>query len=114
MPLSNLDDREREIVGECLRAAADGPFFPDWEFHPLFGIERDDLRRILTGWPALDEADSSVVLAINNSFANLLGYPISPADEEAWGDYLSVDRLALLAVFDKWRIAGRTTPRPIL
>jgi hypothetical protein len=26
------------IVGECLRASVDGPYFEDWEFHTLFGL----------------------------------------------------------------------------
>ena len=30
------DEPLNRIIGECLRAASEGPFFPDWEFHILF------------------------------------------------------------------------------
>ena len=72
MSLANLDEREREVVRECLRATVEGPFFPDWEFEIIFGLKRDDVRQVLQSWPALNEADESVVRAINNSFNNLL------------------------------------------
>jgi hypothetical protein len=80
--LVELSIAEREIVRECLRAAVEGSFFPDLEFHTLFGLERGEVRRILSLWPGLDEADESVVIAINNSFNNLLGYPPRTGDEE--------------------------------
>lgn len=65
--LANLDEAEREVVRECLRATVEGPFFPDWEFSTIFGLERDEVRRVLLSWPTLDEADESVVRAISNS-----------------------------------------------
>ena len=70
MPLADLDDREREVVKECLRAAVESPFFPDWEFGTIFGLQRDDVRKVLLSWPELDEADETVVLAINNAMQN--------------------------------------------
>jgi hypothetical protein len=76
VPLADLDDREREVVRECLRAAVNGPFFPDWEFETLFGLDREEVRRVLLSWPTLNEADETVVPAINNSMNNLLGYPM--------------------------------------
>src|SRR5712691_11317146 len=39
--LANLDEKEREVVQECLRATVEGPFFPDWEFETIFGLKRD-------------------------------------------------------------------------
>ena len=47
MSLANLDEKERGVVRECLGATVEGPFFPDWEFQTLFGLERDEVRRIL-------------------------------------------------------------------
>jgi hypothetical protein len=102
MSLANLDQREQEVVRECLAASVDGPFFPDWEFKTLFGLERFEVRRILSRWPYLDENDESVVLAINNSFANLLGYP-TPNIEENWPKFISVSPRDLAIIFDKWK-----------
>ena len=76
MPLANLEARERELVRRCLQAAVEGPFFPDWEFHALFGLERNEVKEVLESWPKLDDSTEIVQLAINNSFANLLGYPM--------------------------------------
>src|SRR5512133_4344993 len=65
--LANLDKRERHIVGECLRAAVKGPFFPDWEFETIFGLEREEVGQVLSSWPNVNETEDSVVRAINNS-----------------------------------------------
>ena len=51
MHLERLTQAESKIVGEVLRAAANGPFFPDWEFHTLFGLERDQVRQVAVAWP---------------------------------------------------------------
>jgi hypothetical protein len=103
--LANLDDREREVVRECLRATVEGPFFPDWEFEIIFGLKRDDVRQVLQSWPAVNEADESVVRAINNSFNNLLGYP-ARNKQDVWPTFISVSGLELARIFDKWK--GRT------
>ena len=102
MPLANLEDREREVVRECLRAAVEGLFFPDWEFETLFGLGREEVRCVLLSWSTLDEANETVVLAINNSMVNLIGYPLGE-DQDAWPAFISVNRTELASVFDKWK-----------
>ena len=37
---------DSRVIGECLRAAVNGPFFPDWEFSTLFGLTRDEVRAV--------------------------------------------------------------------
>jgi hypothetical protein len=102
VPLADLDEREREVVRECLRATVDGPFYPDWEFETLFGLTRDEVRRILMAWPFVDDSDRSVSLAINNSFNNLLGYPAENM-EEHWPKFISVGGPELARIFEKWK-----------
>lgn len=102
MSLANLDEREREVVRECLLATVEGPFFPDWEFETIFGLEREDVRQVLLSWPALNESDDSVVRAINNSFNNLLGYP-TKNKQEIWPKFISVSGIELARIFDKWK-----------
>ena len=102
MPLANLDDREREVVRECLRAAVEGPFFPEWEFETIFGLTRDEIKQVLLAWPRLDETDESVVIAINNCFNNLLGYP-AKRKHEIWPEFISVSHMDLAKIFDKWK-----------
>jgi len=74
MSLQALNDKEKRVVFECLRAAVAGPFFPDWEFHTLFGLHRHEVAQIVAAIPDIDDSDEQVSLAINNSIANLLGY----------------------------------------
>jgi hypothetical protein len=102
MPLANLDERERDVVRQCLQAAVDGPFFPEWEFGTIFGLERDEVRRVLMSWPGLDETDESVVRAINNAFNNLLGYP-TKNKQAIWPKFISVSGMELARIFDKWK-----------
>ena len=73
MNFDSLGDADKVVVGEALRAAADGPFFPEWEFHTLFGLARSEVRAVAHAWPNVDLTDAKVVLAVNNSFNNLAG-----------------------------------------
>ncbi len=100
--LDNLDENERQVIKECLQATVEGPFFPDWEFKTLFGLERDDLRRILEEWPGVGDTDNYVVLAINNSMNNLLGYP-ARNKKETWPKFISAGPAEVVGILDKWR-----------
>lgn len=102
MSLADLDERERDVVRQCLQATVDGPFFPEWEFGIIFGLERDEVRRVLMSWPGLDETDESVVRAINNSFNNLLGYP-AKNKQDTWPKFIPVSGMELARIFDKWK-----------
>jgi hypothetical protein len=103
MHFERLSKRDSEVVAQALRAAADGPFFPDWEFHTLFGLTRDQVRRISEEWPLPSGSPDDVVLAVNNSMNMLLGYPHRKHD--LWAEWISVDRYALNELFS--RIRGR-------
>ena len=102
MSLANLDQRERDVVRECLRAAVEGPFFPEWEFATLFGLTRDEVRQVLLSWPEINEAEATVVLAVNNTVNNLLGYP-TENKQEVWPRFISVSAMELARIFDKWK-----------
>lgn len=101
-PLTDLNAAELDVVKECLRAVLDGPFFPNWELHALFGLERAEVRKVLQSWPELNQAGDTVAIAINNSFNNLLGYPV-PNEKELWPKFLSVKRSEVARMFDKWK-----------
>jgi hypothetical protein len=107
MHLEQFSEREKEIVGEILRAAVEGPFFPEWEFHTLFGLEREEIRRIANDWPTPTEAPENILVAVNNSFNNLLGYP--HGQEASWSDWISVDQRTASDLFD--RIRGKSDER---
>jgi hypothetical protein len=89
------------VIKECVNAAANGPFFPDWEFATLFGLTRKEVREILNQWTDVDTASEHTRTAINSSFNNLTGYPIS--NEEQWPDFISVSRKKLKKIYAIWR-----------
>jgi hypothetical protein len=101
MSLQSLNDKERQVIFECLRAVVDGPFFPDWEFHTLFGLQRSEVARIVAAIPDIDDSDERVSRAINNSLGNLLHYPHGLT--EAWKQFISVPQSEVSRVFDRWR-----------
>ena len=55
MDLETLETWERELVGQCLRASVAGPFFSDWEFGTIFGLEREDVCAIAAAWPTIGD-----------------------------------------------------------
>jgi hypothetical protein len=101
MHLERLSKSESRVVGEVLRAAADGPFFPDWEFHSLFGLEREEVRRIADDWPLPTAPPDDVVVAVNNSMNMMLSYPHRKHD--MWEDWISVDQHAVNELFNRLR-----------
>lgn len=101
MGISHLSKDERNVVFECLLAASEGPFFPEWEFHTLFGIERARLKEILGSWPDIDESQEDVQLAIQNSMGNLVGYPHGKDGD--WSKYISASPQEVLAILQKWK-----------
>jgi hypothetical protein len=109
MDLRRMSDPDKALVGQALRAAADGPFFPDWEFHTLFGLNRDEVRAIADDWPNVDLSSSDVVLAVNNSLNNLLGYPHRQG--HAWSRWISVSPHELDELF--CRLSSSSTTRYI-
>jgi hypothetical protein len=68
-----LTDRASDIVHAALRASIEGPLVPDWEFHILMGVQREEMRAVLDAWPTVVDAD----LAINNAFNTCAANPIT-------------------------------------
>jgi hypothetical protein len=95
-----LDADDEAAIGECLRAAADGPFFPDWEFSTLFGYSRDEIRELADSWPAAVD-DPAAWSAVNNSLLHLEGYP--HGKWLVWHDWISVPFAEVRAVLSRWR-----------
>ncbi len=101
MSIHLLTEPERKVVYQCLIAAHKGPFFPDWEFQTLFGIERDSLAKVIADWPNVDDTEEEVALAIRGSMGNLVGYP--HAKDSEWGKYLSVPPSEVMNILLRWK-----------
>jgi hypothetical protein len=101
MSLRDLTKSEQNVVLECLRASVEGPFFPDWEFQTIFGLERTAVEGVVNRWPVDDEQDEVAHLAINNALNNLIGYP--HRREHEWPQHISVPAAEVGRIFAKWR-----------
>jgi hypothetical protein len=95
-----VEEGDSEVIRQCLWAAADGPFFPDWEFHTLLGFERDEIRRMAQRWPDWDD-DVRQSDAVNNVLNSLVGYPHGRWD--AWHDYISPVSDDVARIYARWR-----------
>ena len=93
-------DDDQAVIKQCLRAAVDGPFFPDWEFHTLFGFQREELRQIADNWPNWEDAEEQRD-AVNATLNNLLGYPHN--QWTVWHKYISPVAAEVAEVYARWR-----------
>ena len=105
IPVSRLlDARSIDVVRECLLAAADGPFFPDWEFQTLIGVDRETVRHVHRAWPDQTVAEDDFASAVRGSLNNLLGYP--HGCEKEWGKHISADPEEVRSTLKKLAAAG--------
>ncbi len=104
--ISGIDAADQNVVKACLRAAVDGPFFPDWEFATLFGLQRDEVRQVLSSWP--EGIDSHVQLvAVNNALNHLLND--SFRRDDAWASVIPADRAHVEDLLERIReLSGLT------
>ena len=100
--MENISDFQ--VFRESLVAAARGPFFPDWEFHALFGLERAEVEFIADSLTPSTPLTGDVALALNNAMVNLLGYP--HGQDAAWPQWLSATPAELEAIFSRWQACG--------
>ena len=73
-----LPAAEWDLVGLCVRAAADGPFFDDDEYQTLFGFGRAEMQRVAREWsqvPRGHDLSREVIAAAAGALNNLAGYP---------------------------------------
>jgi hypothetical protein len=94
-----LTDADRETLRRCLDVVASGRVFEEPEFHTLFGLHLSAVSAISSRWPNVDENDDDVDLAVNNTLANLLGYPHGRDLKSLVG----ADEHELRAILDRWR-----------
>jgi hypothetical protein len=71
----SLSERELDIVTKSLRAAADGEFFPEWEFETLIGATRSKIRSEADAWRSSAGNSLQMRELALSVISNLLGYP---------------------------------------
>ena len=113
LPQSLLTESDRTVIFECVNAAVNGPFLPDWEFPILFGLERKTVAQMLETWSELDIfVDDDVAVAINNSMNNLRGYP--HRKDNVWDEWVSVPKEQIRPLLNKWYHMVEWLTKPII
>lgn len=97
--MHRFSSEDANVIYECLIAAVDGPFFPDWEFQIFFGLARDEVRQTAAEWPATWNAETQDI-AVTNAMNNLLGYLHGKWD--AWPQYISVAPTRVREILARW------------
>jgi hypothetical protein len=97
----SLTERDIHVIHAVLRAAVDGPFFPDWEFGTLMGVTRGEVRVVAEHWPTIAPGSSTVNASVHGALANLLGYPHH--EWEAWAAFSDAGEQELEQVLHRWR-----------
>jgi len=85
---SGLSPTEQVTVAQCLRAAVEGPFFPDGEFETLFGVTRERVKSARSEWLEHLSDSEEVGAAVVGSMNHLLGYPHGKFAE--WDRFIAV------------------------
>jgi hypothetical protein len=98
-PSDLLRPDEISIISRCLIAAEEGPFFPEWEFETLFGVNRAEIRNVRLRWPNVSLKDEMVYVSIFNSLTHLIAYP--HGDEKALQRYVPEGRSKIRQVLDR-------------
>jgi len=99
---SVFDERENDVIRQCLIAVLDGPFIDDWEFETRLGFDRPTLREILS---AHDQSGykpkyPELSLAVNNCMNEIAnGVTISP---EKWARWFTVPKQMVESTLLKW------------
>ncbi|MFD9484148.1 hypothetical protein ACFWBX_09115 [Streptomyces sp. NPDC059991] len=98
--LERMTERDLQIIKECLDAAVNGPFFPDWEFHTLMGFTRDEIAAMKASWPTTSDPDEQDD-AVNNVLNMLLGYP--HGYDSRWHEYSAATPAQIARTLARWR-----------
>jgi hypothetical protein len=97
--INSLDQPTLKVAKDCLRAAIEGPFFQDWEFQTLVGVDRAMVKVVYDAWPEQTVGQDDFASAVIGTMNNLLGYPHGRSD--AWTEYISASPAQVREALDK-------------
>ena len=91
-----------QIIEQCLNAAVHDPFFPDVEFHTIFGLEREDVTRVARQWRQYVSYDREAKRAVSNAILDFLSYPHGCGERLA--EYVTASWDELDSILKRWRV----------
>lgn len=100
MAHEQLTPEERDIVQGCLNAIASEIFIDAEEFEIITGIDFETLVAIQQAYPAVEDSEESIALALNGAMGNMLFYP--HRQWKRWGEFIPTTPEAVLELHRKW------------
>lgn len=103
--IKGLNADESRIAIACVRAIAEGPWFPpgdpaeDQELQTVLGFTREELREIHKRLLAETPPDQSAMDAIGQCLNNLTGFPAPAGSASRW---VAAQEQEVEALCDKW------------
>jgi hypothetical protein len=105
-----IDNEISSLIGQCLHAAAYGPFFVDsgntknpyWEYETLLGFNVDEAKGVSKQWPDVDVTDVYISEFIGCCITWLLSYPHNC--EDIWHQYITPTKSDLNIALKDWQL----------
>lgn len=107
MRLDGFTDHERQVLAECLIAAANGPFFDEVDLRCLIGRSRSELLALASRLDGTTDCGEDIAGAVGLCLLNLTAYP--HGQNGAWNQWFSATREQVAELDHKWEAAR---PRP--
>jgi hypothetical protein len=108
MAVESLTAEEKLLIGRCLYEAANGEYFPDWEFQTLIGVDRQEVRKAASSWLTNEVIPDEVMDTTRVVLNNLLGYPHGREADLERATGVNAEKVAV--VFGKVARPVRTSP----
>ena len=96
-----LDQDLQDVLGRCLVAAADGPFFTDRELESLFGRGRESMQVVAGMWPRMNLAAPELRELLSELVVELVRRADSSSSE--WSDWIGAPPQKLEAAVEIFR-----------
>ena len=102
MSLNHLSNADVALIGECLKAAAHGPFFGQPLDEDMLGFNINELIEVSSKWPNIT-SNNKTRRIINNVLAAFMsdGYPL--LQQEKWSKWISTSPSEIDETLPKWR-----------
>lgn len=102
--LRKLDDDVVQLLGRCLRAAAEGPFFTDAELVDLFRRSRKSMQIVAGMWPRVNLAAPDVLDLLDRLVRALLDR--AAGHEKDWSEWIGASAEQLDAALEVFRLVS--------
>lgn len=102
MSPKSLSDEDKVAILQCMKAIAESQLIEDWELQTRLGLNREDLRAVISRWPNIDDSvtNSDAFLAINNCMNEICNGVYVPPEE--WNKWFTMTKSEILKSYHKW------------